>query len=892
MVVWFCKLYGRGKELVKESQSNLKQAEEKDNVSSLINNVKYSDKKSMKPASASPMSQTSTSAPTTTPKERDRIIILGVNAFKAQMGFSQKESDQKESLLVKYLRSEYTSMLRNHHQEMKVCRKLMMKRIRCCFVKHPYDYVGRKMAVAVRKVFIRQVLEETKWWHNLEKIFRIPDSVKNVAWVKTILIKLPIILACFEIAKKGGIYAFDVYSDIDVLYDLNEDHDAFTMPKLGSLPNSTKAFQEFLEKKISSTGLRGAKYPCQILDLLEDILNKKLPLYKILIGELGNVHFSPNRNSSHPISKVFGMMADTVDIYQEALDWYGVYKFKLNHEKEKPMRLSDLPTLMQQLIDKIESYEGKLSGFLVSIFGGSDVTKMKKALQKIRAILNSANERILKKDIVLDILREADRRSNNTYRKNDVTGLVKEFGKEMKTVWSLENIQSHLYNPENDYFKSQLNETQLECRNYVAKLYQFLITNDMIKKTVFDFFLNSKSKTNIDNVNEGVNNKLAFMTKHVMRSAWLFLVCTLIYTMVQEFFRVIFEIVQCGDWPIITNFRLKVDDNSIDSVNFEGGDIRNSYVIRAAARFRLNINEAADETLSAINIQVALFVYMASFLFTYRRSISESLGLKLENSLFGLSDSSFTHIQDTAMMQSLLAGLVSLTFAQYKQYLLRHNGDMDIAGRAVYLAACLMNSIAIFITQIPFYALGLPYLLSILLIVINNIIGIDAFDELPNSNPVSIFFLITLFVLLPLKFIPIQMGKVFRYLTEEKIIRKTFHITNRNRSGYDIPGFSTALFMFLPCASNSYEHLSSSGTFLAPGFSYFSNDPITRKLYRLKFEVQIFSKCLMHLFYIVSSFILINTIHVLLSICTVQKNTFYLNNLEIPEVKFLSMAHK
>ena len=251
--------------MVIESQRNLKQSEEKDSVSSLTNSFKSCDKKSMKTSSVSPTSETSTSEPSTTPKEKDRIIILGVNAFKAQMGFSQKESDKKESVLVEYLRSEYTSMLRNHHQEMKVCRKIMLKRIRCCFVKHPYDYLGRKMAVAVRKIFIRQVLEETKWWHNLEKIFRIPDSVKNVAWVKTILIKLPIILACFEIAKKGGIYAYDVYSDIDVLYDLNEDHNAFTMPKLGSLPNSTKAFQEFFEKKISSTGFRGAKYPCQIL---------------------------------------------------------------------------------------------------------------------------------------------------------------------------------------------------------------------------------------------------------------------------------------------------------------------------------------------------------------------------------------------------------------------------------------------------------------------------------------------------------------------------------------------------------------------------------------------------------------------------------------------------
>ena len=66
MAVWFSKLYGSGKELVKESQSNVKQAKE-----------------------------TSTSAPSTAPKERDRIIILGVNAFKAQWDSAERNQIKK-----------------------------------------------------------------------------------------------------------------------------------------------------------------------------------------------------------------------------------------------------------------------------------------------------------------------------------------------------------------------------------------------------------------------------------------------------------------------------------------------------------------------------------------------------------------------------------------------------------------------------------------------------------------------------------------------------------------------------------------------------------------------------------------------------------------------------
>ena len=86
----------------------------------------------------------------------------------------------------------------------------------------------------------------------------------------------------------------------------------------------------------------------------------------------------------------------------------------------------------------------------------------------------------------------------------------------------------------------------------------------MIRESVLQYFLDQKSASNVDQVNKGTNSKLIFMTKHVMRSAWLFLLFTLIYTSLIELLRVVLEIIQFGSWPFVTNFYLIRDENCPD----------------------------------------------------------------------------------------------------------------------------------------------------------------------------------------------------------------------------------------------------------------------------------------------------------------------------------------
>ena len=148
---------------------------------------------------------------------------------------------------------------------------------------------------------------------------------------------------------------------------------------------------------------------------------------------------------------------------------------------------------------------------------------------------------------------------------------------------------------------------------------------------------------------------------------------------------------------------------------------------------------------------------------------------------------------------------------------------------------------------------------------------------MPDSVPMIIVFLVLTLVILPLKLIPIKFGEMIKFLTERFFLHKKYHMNEHNRSGYDVPGFETALFMFLPSAHNNLSHVDNKEAFSNPGFYYFSKDPLSRELYRLRFEIQLFCKVLMHTFYLVFSFILINTIHLLLLSSTVLSNDYWLS---------------
>ena len=62
----------------------------------------------------------------------------------------------------------------------------------------------------------------------------------------------------------------------------------------------------------------------------------------------------------------------------------------------------------------------------------------------------------------------------------------------------------------------------------------------------------------------------------------------------------------------------------------------------------------------------------------------------------------------------------------------RHGRDSEKLGKLVYFFSCICNSLAIFLSQISYFAIGLPYFLNVLIIIIRRIVNLDEYANLPN----------------------------------------------------------------------------------------------------------------------------------------------------------------
>ena len=149
--------------------------------------------------------------------------------------------------------------------------------------------------------------------------------------------------------------------------------------------------------------------------------------------------------------------------------------------------------------------------------------------------------------------------------------------------------------------------------------------------------------------------------------------------------------------------------------------------------------------------------------------------------------------------------------------------------------------------------------------------------------------MVLLVVIVPLKLIPIKFAKTLDKITNDWIMNLPKHLHARNTSGYDVPGMKKALFMFLPSSSNSHGHIhkkSSSGA----GFFYFSKDPLSRKLYQLRFECHLFCKVAMHSLYFALVVAMVNTIHITMEYSTLVASSYWLQILTSSSIHALGEA--
>jgi len=638
-----------------------------------------------------------------------------------------------------------------------------------------------------------------------------------------------------------------MYSDVEVIRELRLNGRNLEIPNITDIPGIRMKAANFLLEDIRVNGTSAIRVPCELLDAMHEILVKGLPFYKT-VTEATNTTLNPNFavESNFSLSDVFSL-TESFFLINNAGRRHIAKEIEVQVEKIKEGKLGSIGGEEREWMEDVIQYVGS---------------------EKENQTERNERERMLKAILKFTLGPAFTAIDNET----SIAQLMAELRREML------NSKVLILPPLN---RDDLSESQTKCLRVVKKLF-LVCKNPVISDFIISYYLD------YINVAQGASEKLKFITINVIESATLLLMFTMAWTILHEAKDIISGFLKSRYLPIVTNFKLECHENYSGSLMFKDGNTTNDYVVQSSSRNFLNINQATNETLNAVNIQIALWVFMATFLSDVKTIMEKSFKLDAieGNSLFGLSEDAFTNFEHSAIMASLLSGIFSLTFAQYKQYMTRHEKDAELDGMVVYWFACMFNSMAIFLTQIPYFAVGLPFFTTLVAVCVRFIVNLDDYDSLPSSESTMMSFMVLVVVLLPLKLFLLFFARLLKHSTDTWILRPTHHVNLRNRSGYDVPGILISNYMFLPSANNQHEQISSPGSVKDPGFYYFSKDPLSRKLYQLRFEIQIFCKVSMHLFYITMSFVMINMLHLLFEWSTILPSYFWL---EILDGKWVSM---
>ena len=727
----------------------------------------------------------------------NELFKLAKNHYMAKLDYDLDRINQSRKDLVGYLESEYAEMNTNS------AKRIMIKRIRISLVKNPYDQVGRKMASVTKDIFKENVLKEFPLCFGLLKCMRIPDQFLKKEWIKRMLLYSPVIFALSGFVFRMTIYTNDMVSDVNVIQELLEFEKSFQTPTFSQFfknrSESSNAVEQFFLEKFTNYGLPVLTEPCELLDLVDQIPADIIPLYQYLVIGIAKIHWNPNRNSrvknnttneTFQLYDLFEVNADIIGIYEDNIQ--ETYKSNIKPKNLIETKPSNIPKIVGDIIKKMKKGEEGLdswqAGWIPDSWGINDI---KPLVKSGITILEKWNSKVHNNAFVKTILEGLDKVYEKALKAEieaNSTGLLDSL-KDLNEAIRIDFTNDTPYTPEFDPLKDSFSKDQLECRKFGKKITN-LMNITSLKKTAIKFYTEGNRSSLIDSVSRTISKKLDFMVKGIIRSAKIFLIITLVWTIFYGFRNVLMDIILLRHWPLFTNFKRDYEENFSNSSSFKGeGSVSNDYVVKTAKRYDFSIHEAVKETLTALNIQIAVWVALATFMDKFRGYIDATFDVHLDNKLFNLEEDKFTKFRKSAVFFSLMAGIVSLTFAQWKQYMTRHQNDSSLIGKLVYFFACFFNSIAIIVTQTTFYVIGFPYLTCVLLIIMRYISGFDEYSPLVEPTDSMIVILYFFGVLMPLKVVPEIFDALVKICTDRFIFHKTHHLNNRNRSGYDISGW-------------------------------------------------------------------------------------------------------
>ena len=245
---------------------------------------------------------------------------------------------------------------------------------------------------------------------------------------------------------------------------------------------------------------------------------------------------------------------------------------------------------------------------------------------------------------------------------------------------------------------------------------------------------------------------------------------------------------------------------------------------------------------------------------------------------------------NSAISKSVVAGLLSFSLAQLSLYSIRHEGEMNLRGKIVYFLACLMNSISVMITMTTYCCLAMATLFPIIMITIKlaNGMPMHCGQRCPTpvyADPKLVSILIIIAVIAPIQFLPQWFSHYLNSFVQNHLMSPHPDANDLQRGGYDLFSFASNFFWFLPVPMNKYENFESLPT-IDQKYHYFSNNPLSRHLFRHRFKINLICRIVIQNFYILLSLIFLHTSHFFLDL-GLAEFPFHLQITTYPEFKIL-----
>ena len=238
-----------------------------------------------------------------------------------------------------------------------------------------------------------------------------------------------------------------------------------TIPKI-----PPASIQKFFLEDMKERGIPALRKPCELLDTLEEIPNEGIPFYKQIAGDMANVHWNPTKNSTFSLSDAFQITKSLSEIYEDATA--GVENLR-----RKP---SDIQKILREIKDKAVSAKDDLenagSGFFGTLAGwaGVDVKEFLPTIEKAIRVLNKLDRDVLNSKLAQHVLKKADKvYENRDYSSTTFPEQVKTFSEEIsKRLSRPDLLTSRGQNfTKEDPFAKHLTEDQLNCRQFIARLF-------------------------------------------------------------------------------------------------------------------------------------------------------------------------------------------------------------------------------------------------------------------------------------------------------------------------------------------------------------------------------------------------------------------------------------